>query len=130
MRNYLFIGLAVLLAASLSAHANGAKESSGQASYAKLDPIVVNLQDLSQYVQVGLALKVAKPETIELVKIWNPVIRHELILIFSNQTGEELSTLAGKQKIRSVAKTTINKLLMLDATEGVTDVLFESFVVQ
>jgi len=91
---------------------------------------MTNLQDLTQYLQVGMALKFAKPEIAESIKSWNPVIRHELILLLSSQNGEELATTEGKKKIMATARTLINKTLQLDNNEGVTDVLFESFVIQ
>jgi flagellar FliL protein len=50
--------------------------------------------------------------------------------VLSSQSGQELATLAGKQKVMGLIKAAVNKVLKLDAKEGVTDVLFESFVIQ
>ena len=77
-----------------------------------------------------MALKISNPKIAESIKGWNPIIRHELILLLSAQTGEELATLAGKQKVMGLIKAAINKVLKLNAKDGVTDVLFESFVIQ
>ncbi|MDP2198933.1 MAG: flagellar basal body-associated FliL family protein, partial [Sulfurimicrobium sp.] len=102
----------------------------GASPYAKLETFTVNLQGLTQYLQLDISLKVADPKIAESIKGWSPVIRHELILVLSSQNGEELATLAGKKKLSGQIKAAINKVLKLDAKEGVTDVLFESFVIQ
>lgn len=120
---------AALFIFSASAQASESKEN-GLPPYAKLETLTVNLQNLMQYLQVGIALKVAKPEVAESIKDWNPVIRHEMILLLSSQNGEELATIAGKKKVMAAARIAINKILKLDGKEGVTDVLFESFVIQ
>lgn len=129
MRKYWTVLTAALLLFSATAQANESKEG-GPSPYVKLETITVNLQGLTQYLQVGMALKFAKPEIAESIKGWNPVIRHELILLLSSQNGEALATIEGKKKVMAIAKATINKTLKLDDKEGVTDVLFESFVIQ
>lgn len=131
MRFIWFPLLAALLFFSASAQASGGgSKEGGASSYAKLETFTVNLQGLTQYLQVDMSLKVADPKVTESIKGWSPVIRHELILVLSSQSGEELATLAGKKKVMGLIKTAVNKVLKLDAKEGVTDVLFESFVIQ
>jgi flagellar FliL protein len=129
MRNFWAILAVALLIFSASASASESKES-GQSPYAKLESFTVNLQGLTHYLQVSIALKVAKTEVGEAIKGWNPVIRHELILLLSNQSSEELATIEGKRKVMAAIKAAINKILKLDDKEGVSDVLFESFVIQ
>ena len=118
-----------LFSASAQASGGGSKEG-GASPYAKLETFTVNLQGLTQYLQVDISLKLADPKIAESIKGWNPVIRHELILVLSSQNGDELGTLAGKKKMMGQIRESINKVLKLDAKEGVTDVLFESFVIQ
>lgn len=131
MRFIWFPLLAALLFFSASAQASGGEAKEGGASaYAKLETFTVNLQGLTQYLQVDMSLKLADPKLAESIKNWSPVIRHELILLLSSQSGEELATLAGKKKVAGLIRTAINKILKLNAKEGVTDVLFESFVIQ
>ena len=130
MHKLLAIIATALLLMSTTAQANSGGGGGGPSPYAKLETLTVNLQGLTQYLQVNMVLKVAKPEIAESIKGWNPVIRHELILLLSSQTGEELATLAGKQKVMGLIKAAVNNVLKLDAKDGVTDVLFESFVIQ
>jgi len=129
MRKYLTILAAALLISSASAQANSSKEG-GASAYAKLETLTVNLHGLTQYLQVNMTLKLAKPEISESIKEWNPAIRHELILLLSSQKGAELATFEGKKKVMEAAKIAINKILKLDDHGGVTDILFESFIIQ
>lgn len=127
MRFFWVMLLTSLLFFTIPAHA---EEGSAPPPYAKLETFTVNLTGLSQYLQVDISLKVADPKITESIKAWNPVIRHELLLLLSSQSAQDISTLAGKQKVTGQIKTAINKVLKLSAKEGVTDVLFESFVIQ
>lgn len=130
MRKWLAILATTLFFISTMAQANSGGGGGGSSPYAKLESFTVNLEGLTQYLQVNIVLKVAKPEISEAIKGWNPVIRHELILLLSSQKGEELATIEGKKKIMASTRDAINKVLKLDAKGGVTDVLFESFVIQ
>lgn len=125
--------LIAILAVALmifSTSAAGESKEGGAAPYAKLETLTVNLHGLTQYLQVNISLKLADPKISESIKGWTPVIRHELVLLLSSQKGEELATLEGKKKVMASIRSSINKVLKLDETSGVTDVLFESFVIQ
>jgi len=127
---WIFLATAAFLISTTVQAQSGGGDGGGPSPYAKLETITVNLQDLTQYLQINVALKISNPKIAESIKGWNPIIRHELILLLSAQTGEELATLAGKQKVMGLIKAAINKVLKLNAKDGVTDVLFESFVIQ
>ncbi|MEN6585555.1 MAG: flagellar basal body-associated FliL family protein [Sulfuricella sp.] len=129
MHKYWAILVAALLIFSASAQASESKEA-GPSPYARMETLTVNLEGLTQYLQVNMVLKVAKPEVSESIKNWDPVIRHELILLLSSQKGEELATLEGKKKVMAAIKAAVNKILKLDDKTGVSDVLFETFVIQ
>ena len=62
MRKYWTILTAALLIFSAPAQANESKEG-GPSPYAKLETLTVNLQGLTQYLQVNMVLKVAKPKS-------------------------------------------------------------------
>lgn len=130
MHKFIAILAAVLIMFSAPVKASGGKEGGGASPYAKLETLTVNLHGLTQYLQVNIALKLADPKVSDAIKGWTPVIRHELILLLSSQKGEELATLEGKKKAMAGIKNAINKVLKLEETDGVTDVLFESFVIQ
>lgn len=121
--------IVLLLLVLAPAHAEESKESGG-GQYAKLETFTVNLEGLRQYLQVDMSLKVADPKVIEAIKEWSPVIRHESILLLSSQKAEDISTLAGKHTLMLALRGTVNKVLKRDEKDGVTDVLFVSFVIQ
>ena len=98
--------------------------------YVKLGTFTVNLQNIDEYVQAEITVKLAAPEILDAVKIYLPRIKHEIILLLSTQDSQQLATLAGKQKLIEQTKTMVNKALKLEPKDGVTDVLFESFVIQ
>lgn len=112
------------------AHAGGHESAGGASAYTKLEPFTVNLQGLSRYLQVGITLKVATPETGEAISAFMPVIRHALILLLSSKDAAQLSTLEGKSSLGEEAKKAINKAIGMTDKQGVSGILIESFIIQ
>ncbi|MDD5328416.1 MAG: flagellar basal body-associated FliL family protein [Sulfuricella sp.] len=125
----LFLIFTGFLFSTGAAHAS---ESAGKEGgmYAKLEPFTVNLLGLSQYLQVAVTLKLAKPEAEEAVKANMPIIRHEFILLLSSKEASQISSFEGKQKLMEEAKQAVNKVLKSTEKEGVASTLFESFIIQ
>jgi flagellar FliL protein len=126
------LGVFLLTASTADAEEGGSKaEGGGKDLLAKVDAIIVNLQGPPpKYVQVEMILKLAKPELAERVKSNMPVIRNKMILILSSKTASQLEPIEGKQKLIHESKDAINQGLGLTEKEGVTDVLFSSFIIQ
>ncbi|MFA7241506.1 MAG: flagellar basal body-associated FliL family protein [Sulfuricellaceae bacterium] len=120
----------VVLLACLSLFTATVQAKDGGTLYVKLGTFTVNLQNIDEYVQAEITVKLAAPEILDAVKIYLPRIKHEIILLLSTQDSQQLATLAGKQKLIEQTKTMVNKALKLEPKDGVTDVLFESFVIQ
>lgn len=120
----------LLLSSPLALASGGGSKEGGASPYAKMEPLIVNLSGLTNYLQVEISFKVVDPKVADEVKLWKPAIRHELLLLLSNYKPEEISTLAGKQKAMKAIRKTVNTILKKDEKTGVTDVLFESFVIQ
>ncbi len=60
-----------------------------------------------------------------------PRIRHELIMLLTRQTEENLESMEGKEQLRRDALTTVQKLLESESGKKcVEDVLFTNFVTQ
>jgi len=124
---------ALLLLLSSVAHASGGDGGGGAAGgalYAKLGTFTVNLQDISEVLQTDISVKLPNPQVLDTIKMYLPFVKHELILLLSSQNAQEISTVAGKQKLIKETKTAVNKALHVDPKDGVSDVLFESFVIQ
>jgi flagellar FliL protein len=122
----------LLTASAVNAEEGGSKaEGGGKDLVVKMDAIVVNLLGpTQQYIQVVMFLKLATPEVGERVKLYMPVIRHKMILLLTTKTAIQLEETAGKQKLVLESKGAVNKAIELTEKEGVTDVLFDSFIIQ
>lgn len=104
------------------------------AHYFKLEPeFVVNFEDpgKARYLQLELQLMARDPKIFEQVKTHMPVIRSELLILFSEQTYEELSGREGKLKLRDDVLKTINQILQSGADQaGIEQVYFTSLIMQ
>jgi flagellar FliL protein len=120
--------LAVFLLATNAANAEG---SSKDGLHVRVDPIIVNLLGPEhKYIQVEITLQLAKPELEEKIKMYMPVIRDRMILLLASKDENQLAPTEGKQKLVRESKNAINQALGLTDKEGVTDVLFTSFIIQ
>lgn len=96
-------------------------------------PITVNFETESglRFLQVELEVMTYDPLVPDQIKTHMPVIRNELIMIFSSQDYGDLISQEGKEKIRS---TVLNKLkeIMADRAgkPGIEEVYFTNFVIQ
>ncbi|MDP2829020.1 MAG: flagellar basal body-associated FliL family protein [Sulfuricellaceae bacterium] len=130
MRKFLVTLATLILLSSAVAHGQSKESGGGASPYAKMEPLIVNLSGLTNYLQVEISFKVADPKVADEIKLWKPAIRHELLLLLGSYKPDEIATLAGKQKVMKSIRTAVNKILKKDEKTGVTDVLFESFVIQ
>jgi flagellar FliL protein len=130
LANCLLLGACLVGMNVASASEGGGGGGGGNDLLAKVEAITVNLGTTPQYIQVEMTLKLAKLEVGERVKLYMPVIRHKMILLLSSKDAEQLGPIEGKQKLVQEAKEAVNQALELNEKEGVTDVLFSSFIIQ
>ena len=97
----------------------------------QMDPFTVNLKPDGQFLQATFTLQIETEEEIPKIKMFLPQIRSRLLLMLSNKTVEELSSLEGKkilgQEIEALIKEPFKEGL---ASTKVSNVLFTSFVIQ
>ncbi len=133
--------IASLLALSLSlAHASeeaAAKEGEAAApavSYIGLTPALVGNYGSGpklKYYKADISLQVRSAEAKAKVEHHEPLIRNQLVMIFSQQTDESLANQEGKEKLRQEALRQVQDVLQQE--EGaplVDDLLFNNLVVQ
>lgn len=102
--------------------------------YYSLDPAFVN--NLSgtggrRFMQVEVQLMTRDPEVIAAVERHEPVVRNDLIMLFSDQTLESVDTTAGKEALRRESLESIRRILrMNDEPDELEDLFFTSFIVQ
>jgi flagellar FliL protein len=123
---------------SASSDENGA-EGEGKhklpAQFVKLDPpFVVNFEakGLMRFLQVSIEVMTRDPETVDLIKKNDPMIRNDLILLFGNQKYESISTREGKELLRAEALKVVSKVIGDEGgkAEKVEQLYFTSFVMQ
>jgi len=117
-----------------AAHA-AERKPSGPPLYLALDPpFVVNFQadQLVRFLQVSVEVMSRDPQTLQLMKDNDPVLRNDLLILLANQKYTVLATPPGKEQLRADALATIRN----DVTQAggnpkfVEAVYFTSFVMQ
>lgn len=84
------------------------------------------------YLKAAVSLRASQQTTRPAVEAHMPRLRHELVMLFGEQTDtDKLTTMDGQQALRDEAKLRINGVLEEQQTgEAITGVLFTEFVVQ
>jgi flagellar protein FliL len=103
--------------------------------YLALDPpFVVNFQaeQMVRFLQVTVQLMSRDPQTIDLLKSNDPVIRDQLLLLFANQKYAVLSSREGQEALRKQALESVRAVVAkVDGhPDSVEAVYFTSFVMQ
>ncbi len=102
--------------------------------FAELDPdFVISFKDqkLARFMQLRVKLMSRDPEIIEVVEQYKPILRNNLLLLFSSQKFEDVVTREGKERLLEEALEEVNRTLDEEAdSDGVDAVYFTSFVAQ
>jgi len=96
-------------------------------------PFVVNFQDEGQlrYLQITVSVMTKDPKAIAELKRHMPLIRNNLVMLFSGQTREGIISREGKEAIRKEAEAEVQKILKEQTgSPGVKALYFTSFVMQ
>ncbi len=115
--------------------ARTAPKPSGPALYIALDPaFVTNFEadEAVRFLQLSVQVMTHDPATVDLLKANDPVVRNDLLLLFSNQKYADIATSQGKEKLRSEALDAIRKVVAENGgqPDHVEAVYFTSFVMQ
>lgn len=96
------------------------------------DPFIVNLAEQpARFLQVSVQLMTRDKKVIEAVEQHMPVIRNNLLILFSTQTLEQISTREGKEALRQAAIQEISTVLREQSEPSAVEaVFFTSLVVQ
>lgn len=111
-------------------------EEAGITDYIAMDPPFVTHVGTPgnkiTYLKASVSLRVASTGARPAVEAHMPRLRHELVMLFGEQTdADQLTATTGQQVLREEAKTRINQVLEEQQTgERITGVLFTEFVVQ
>ena len=102
--------------------------------YYEIKPaIVVNISDGAaiRHVQAVVHVKLNNSEIKEALEYHAGPIRHAMIMLFTEKSVKELSTVAGKEKLRKQTVSVIQKVLMkVFGEKGITAAYFTTFIIQ
>jgi flagellar protein FliL len=118
---------------SKTAHAS--RQPVGPALYVALDPpFVTNFQanEAVRFLQLAVEVMTHDKATEDIIKANDPVIRNNLLLLFSNQKYEDLATTQGKDRLRAQALAAVRQVVAADGGDAshVEAIYFTSFVMQ
>ena len=110
------------------------KELSAESMYHLFEPpFTVNFNDNGKirFLQVGLSVSTRDKDAIETMLQHEPVIRNNLVLLFSSQKSEDLYTREGKDKLRDDTLSEIQNVMKANTGDvGIDNVYFTGFVIQ
>ena len=97
-------------------------------------PYVVNFQSdqAVRFLQIAVQVMTRDLKTLEELKVADPIIRNDLLLLFGNQKYADVSTLEGKEKLRQQSLEAVRKVIKDNGgeAENIEAVYFTSFVMQ
>jgi flagellar FliL protein len=98
------------------------------------EPLVLNLssqRSRNTYLQITADILITNVDSETTIEAHIPAMRHQLIVLLSEQPANDMKTPNKREKIRQTAKLKIQALIAeLSNNEDVDDVLFSSFLVQ
>lgn len=101
--------------------------------YIEMSPsLVVNVGEAGKvgFLKADISLRV-ESVAVPSVEHHMPALRHALILLLSSQDDKELQSTEGREAVRLAALEAVREVIKeADHVEGVTDLLFTSFLVQ
>lgn len=101
-------------------------------SYYEVKPsLVANLASGGRYIRTDIQLMTKDPEFFTQLELHGPAIRHTLLLLLSEQDGNNVRTSQGKENLRQQAMTQLNSLMQeLSGQSGPDGLFFTTFLVQ
>jgi len=110
----------------------GAEKASHEIEYLPLKPkLVVNLAGRRHYLSAGVQLMIKGDDNLERIQKNMPLIRHTLIMHFSNLPLQQVTDIGEREKLRESALHAIRKTLdKYSDSDGLKDIFFTDFLVQ
>jgi flagellar FliL protein len=106
----------------------------GSSPYITLDPpFVVNIQDgeESRFLQITSELRLTNPDKASVVQHHMPMIRHYLVMLFSEQTADSVASLEGKERLREETLEVLQAKLEEETGDAlVENIYFTGFIIQ
>ena len=103
-----------------------------QALFFKLKPsLITNVQGAASYLRCDIQLMTKNEDKLEQIRLHEPALRHELLLLLGDQQGDQVKTNKGKEKLRKSALKAVNEVMGgMDCKTCIDNLYFTSFFVQ
>ena len=131
-----WIVLMLALSWPMVALAEEAKEGAAKVSYVTLNPPFVGNYGLDgssrlKVYKADISLRVSGAEAAKAVKANDPLIRNQLVGLFTQQTSESLGSVEAKEKLRQEALKQIQQVMLEETGKPmIEDLLFNNLIVQ
>ena len=131
-----WIVLMLALAMPMMAVAEEAEEGAAKVSYITLSPPFVGNYGLDgsaklKVYKADISLRVTGAEAAKAVKANDPLIRNQLVGLFTQQTSETLGSVEAKEKLRQEALKQVHQVMNDETGKPmVEDLLFNNLIVQ
>ena len=131
-----WIILMLALAMPMMAVAEEAEEGAAKVSYITLSPPFVGNYGLDgsaklKVYKADISLRVTGAEAAKAVKANDPLIRNQLVGLFTQQTSETLGSVEAKEKLRQEALKQVQQVMNDETGKPmVEDLLFNNLIVQ
>jgi len=131
----LLLSTVLVLSTSILLAADGDKDAAkapGTPAYYELSPsIVANVRGRAKYIRCDVQLMTRDETKLPAIALHAPALRHELLLLLSDQQGMEIRTSKGKEKLRKVALRSLQGVMKkLVGDETIDDLFFTTYLVQ
>lgn len=104
------------------------------AIYESMSPAFVvnfNQNGRQRYMQVSITMQARDQAAVDALKVHMPVIRNNLVMLFSGQSFESLATPVGQEMLRQKATASVQEVAQKEVGKLVIDqLLFTNFVLQ
>ena len=131
-----WIMLMLALSLPMAAVGEEAQEGGDKVSYITLSPPFVGNYGLDgssklKVYKADISLRVTGPEAAKAVKANDPLIRNQLVGLFTQQTSDTLGSVEAKEKLRQQALKQIQQVMSDETCKPmVDDLLFNNLIVQ
>ncbi len=113
------------------AEEEGEGEKQLEMEYVEMKPkFTVNLKERNKYMMAKVQLMVEGDKYLEKVEKHLPMLRHELIMLYSGKSIDELQTMEQREQLRVKSRQAIiDALDKYENSDGFRDVFFTEFLV-
>lgn len=94
-------------------------------------PLVVNVQGKAHYMRCDVQLMTRDEGKLANIVLHSPALRHELLLLFSDQQGQDIKDTKGKEKLRKDALKALQGVMkQIVDDDSIEDLYFTSYFVE